>query len=82
MSEFVTDVYQGEGCDVQTTRELRAEPMKAKGYAALRVLEKVSGVSRDNQSCPDVDGESDKTVMRYAGGKYTVPKGMRPFDGD
>jgi hypothetical protein len=79
MGEFVSDMYQGEGCDRQITRELRAEPVRGKGYAALRVHEKEISVARDSQSCAPVDLESDRDVIRYKGGMYPVPKRMKPF---
>lgn len=82
LAEFVTDVYQGDGCDLQTTRELRPEPARGKAYAALRVVEKTSSVARDGVACESREEENDKTLLRYQGGKYPVPKRMLPFADD
>lgn len=79
VADFVTDVYQGDGCDLQITRELRAEPARGKAYAALRVVEKTGSVARNGQACEPREEEDDKTLLRYQGGKYPVPKRMLPF---
>lgn len=82
VTDFVTDVYQGEGCDLQITRELRPEPARGKAYVELRVVEKTSSVARDGQACEPREDEDDKTLLRYQGGKYPVPKRMLPFADD
>lgn len=79
LSEFVTDIYQGEGCDLQTTRELQPQAQRGKGYAALRVVEKLSSVAREGESCEIRDEQNDREVLRFQAGKYPVPKSMRAF---
>lgn len=82
LQDLVTEIYQGEGCDVQTTRELEVQPLRAKGYAPIRVSEHLVGVARnENLTCPPVDAEMRSDVLTYRNGRYFVPKHLGPFGG-
>ncbi|WP_140637386.1 hypothetical protein [Methylibium rhizosphaerae] len=78
LTELVTEIYQGEGCDVHTTRDLEVQPSQAKGYAPIRVSERQIGIARENMTCPPVSSERSE-VLRYRNGRYFVPEHLKPF---
>jgi hypothetical protein len=82
LQDLVTDIYQGEGCDVQTTREIEIQPLRAKGYAPIRVTERLVVLARDETlTCPPGDAETRSEVLTFRNGRYVVPPHLRPFGG-
>ncbi len=85
LSELVTDIYQGEGCDVQTTRTLQVQPAPRSGYAPIRVSEEVLVSVREEQferDCAPTDAAADPVELNYRNGSYQVPPHLKPFSGD
>ncbi len=82
LSDLVTEIYQGEGCDVQTTRAVDVQPVSGAGYASIRVSGKREGIARDGAECPAVDPVEAPEVLVVRDGKYVVPKRLGPFDSE
>ena len=80
LSDLVTSIYQGDGCDVQTTRELKFErPANRTLAPVLTIIERAEGASRDNQTCEPVSDEIEKYTLKPVQGVYRVPSELRAF---
>jgi hypothetical protein len=82
ISELVSRIYQGDGCDTETTRDLEVQRAAAKGYATIRVSEVVVLIARDDAAGCDETGGGKRTAwLRYRDGRYAVPEDLGPFRG-
>lgn len=79
LSDLVTEIYQGEGCDVQTTRAVEVKPVSGAGYASIGVSGKREGIARNGAECASVDAIEAPEVLVVRDGKYVVPKRLGPF---
>lgn len=79
LSDLVTEIYQGEGCDVQTIRTVEVQPTLGGGYANLRVSGKREGIARDGAECTAVDPVEAPEVLMVRDGSYIVPRRFGPF---
>ena len=78
LTELVTEICQGEGCDLHTTREIEIQPSRTRGYAPIRVSEHRVGIARENLTCPPVTAERRSDLLRYRNGTYFVPEHLKP----
>lgn len=80
ISELVSHIYQGDGCDVETTRDLEVQRATDSGYARIRVSEVAVAISREGATgCDEADGGKRTAWLRYRDGGYAVPKDLTSF---
>jgi hypothetical protein len=79
LSDLVTDIYRGEGCDVRTTRTVDVQPVSGTGHARIRVSGRREGIVRDEAVCAPVVADETPAVLVVRDGKYVVPKRFGPF---
>ncbi|QAU35689.1 hypothetical protein [Janthinobacterium sp. 17J80-10] len=79
LTDLVTHIYQGEGCDVETTRKIKIKPQRINTYVPIYIKERRVGITREEAVCTPAAPRVNFYVLRSRDGKYKVPDPLSPF---
>lgn len=79
LTDLVSHIYQGEGCDVEITRTIKIKPQRTNTYVPIYIKERRVGIKREEAVCTPAATQVNSYVLHSTDGKYKVPDALSPF---